>query len=159
MCIRDRPLVRTRHISAAVPDNFSSRWLYGRASSHIATTGEALRLQMLATLPIQPERISSVPTGVDTACFVPADAGQQAARRSELGLPADVPLVGIVATLRSWKGHRFLLEAFAQAAPASAHLLIVGDGPQRAALEALVDTLGLRQRILLVCLLYTSRCV
>ena len=144
------PLVRTRHISAAVPDNFASRWLYGRVSSHIATTGEALRQQMLATLPILPERISSVPTGVDTGLFVPADAGQKAARRRELGLAEDALLVGIVATLRSWKGHRFLLDAFAKASPDSAHLLIVGDGPQREALEALVDTLGLRQRVFLV---------
>lgn len=144
------PLVRTRHISAAVPDNFASRWLYGRASDYIATTGEALRQQMLATLPILPERISSVPTGVDTDYFVPADAELRSARRRALGLPESGLLTGIVATLRSWKGHRFLIEAFAQYAPPEAGLLIVGDGPQREALEALVDTLELRARVFLV---------
>ena len=38
------------------------------------------------------------------------------AARAALGLPADAPLIGIVATLRSWKGHRYLLEAFARLA-------------------------------------------
>src|SRR5687767_15743960 len=41
---------------------------------------------------------------------------------------------GIVATLRSWKGHRYLIEAL----PAGAHLVIVGDGPMRDVLEKMV---------------------
>ena len=58
-----------------------------------------------------------------------------------------MPLVGIIATLRSWKGHRYLIDAMQHLRNADAHLVIVGDGPQRAALEAQVDRLALRGRV------------
>lgn len=144
------PIVRTRHISAPLPDNAATRWLYASATSHIATTGEALREQLLTTLSVAPERIVSVPTGVDPARYHPVDAAGKIARRRQLGLPVDAPLVGIVATLRSWKGHRFLVEAFAVGLPSSAHLVIVGDGPQLEALMAQIAQLGLQDRVHLV---------
>ena len=62
----------------------------------------------------------------------------------------DAPLVGIVATLRSWKGHRFLVEAFAGDCHRSAHFVIVGDGPQLEALTAQIAQLGLQDRVHLV---------
>jgi len=52
-------------------------------------------------------------------------------------------LIGIIATLRSWKGHRHLVEAL----PSGATLVIVGDGPQREALETQVRTAGLQGRV------------
>lgn len=147
---RAPPIVRTRHISAPLADNAATRWLYSRATSYIATTGEALREQLLTTLSIAPERIVSVPTGVDATRYHPVDAAGKIERRRQLGLPEDKPLVGIVATLRSWKGHRFLVEAFARGVPPAAHLVIVGDGPQREALTVLVAQLGLQDRVHLV---------
>ena len=144
------PIVRTRHISAPLADNRATRWLYADATRYIATTGESLRAQLLETLHVAPERVVSVPTGVDALRYRPADADERAARRAQLGLPVGVPLVGIVATLRSWKGHRFLVEAFAGNVPAAAQLVIVGDGPQREALIAQVAELGLQDRVHLV---------
>jgi glycosyltransferase involved in cell wall biosynthesis len=79
---------------------------------------------------------------VDANRFRPGD--RQAAR-AKLGLPQDRPLVGIVATLRKWKGHRFLVEAVARL-PEQVGLVVVGDGPQRDALEALVDRHAMRAR-------------
>jgi glycosyltransferase involved in cell wall biosynthesis len=58
-------------------------------------------------------------------------------------------LIGIVATLRSWKGHRYLIDAFAQLQRADTHLVIVGDGPQRAALEELIVKEKLAGRVTL----------
>jgi len=89
------------------------------------------------------ERIDSVPTGSDASAFKPGDP---AIARAALKLPRDKTLVGIVATLRSWKGHRYLIEAAAQL-PESIGLVIVGDGPQREALEALVDKHSMRARV------------
>ena len=140
---RPFPIVRTRHISARVPRNRVSRWLYARAAAKVATTGEALRLQLIEDLGVEPERIASVPTGIDTARFVP---GSPAEVRARLGLPTDKKLVGIVATLRSWKGHRYLIEACASM-PAGVGLVIVGDGPQREALNALVAAHGIADRV------------
>ena len=138
------PIVRTRHISAAVPGNWPTRWLYGSASRHVVTTGEALRRQLIEVNGFHPGHVTSVPTGIDTQRFVPGD--RSAARRA-LGLPPGAVLIGIVATLRSWKGHRFLLEAFAGMAREDCLLVIVGDGPQRANIEAQAAQLKLGERM------------
>ena len=143
---RPPALVRTRHVSAAVPDNFPTRWLYQSATCRIVTTGERLREQLVRENGFRPASIISVPTGIDTARYVPADRAQAKAR---LGLDPAHACVGIVATLRSWKGHRYLLEAFAGLQRKDARLLIVGDGPGRDDLREQVKRLGLQQRVLM----------
>ena len=140
---RPAPVVRTRHISAPVPKNPASRWLYTRAASRVVTTGDAIRRQLVEDNGFPAERIESVPTGSDAGRFAPGDRG---AARALLGLPPEKFLVGIVATLRSWKGHRYLVDAMARL-PERTELVIVGDGPQRAALEAQIRELGLGARV------------
>jgi glycosyltransferase involved in cell wall biosynthesis len=137
-------LVRTRHVSIAVPNDRATRWLYRTASARVVTTGDALRAQLIRDNGLDPERVDSVPTGIDEAQFRPR---AQVDARRELALPLDVPLIGIVATLRSWKGHRFAVDAMAVLRHRDAQLLIVGDGPQRPAREAQVDALGQRERV------------
>jgi glycosyltransferase involved in cell wall biosynthesis len=141
MSARPVPLVRTRHISAPVPRNAATRWLYDRASAAIVTTGEKLREELVDINGFRHVPIRSVPTGIDPQRFQPADPAQA---RAELGL-APLFTVGIVATLRSWKGHRYLIDAIAQlrGQGRQVQLLIVGDGPQREALEQQVATAGL----------------
>ncbi|HEX3097681.1 MAG TPA: glycosyltransferase family 4 protein [Usitatibacter sp.] len=135
-------LVRTRHISAPAPGNAATRWLYTRAARRIVTTGEKLRAQVIAETGADPACVVSIPTGIDLARFRPGD---RRAARGDLGLAQEAPLVGIVATLRSWKGHRYLIEAMAGIPGAT--LAIVGDGPQRETLEALVRERGLADRV------------
>ena len=68
--------------------------------------------------------------------------------RAELGIPADRIVVGVVATLQDKKGHRVLLDAFARTPGLeSVWLMLVGDGPERASLEAYVATLGMTDRV------------
>src|SRR5258706_12990707 len=78
--------------------------------------------------------MTSIPTGIDLARFVPGDAH---AARPGLALP-DRPTLGIVATMRAWKGHSFLFDALASTRDAWAgwQVLVVGGGPDRAVLEA-----------------------
>ena len=66
--------------------------------------------------------------------------------RAKRGLPADATLLGIVATLRSWKGHEFLLRAMTSL-DKEVPLVIVGDGPMRGVLEGLIERLELRARV------------
>ena len=139
---RPYPIVRTRHISAPISKDPLTRWLYTRATSRIVTAGTALRRELIERNGFPAARIDSVPTGIDTERFRPGDRN---AARKALGLPVGKPLVGIVATLRSWKGHLYLIEAFA-GLPESVGLVIVGDGPMRPQLEARVDQLKLRHR-------------
>lgn len=138
-------LVRTRHVSISVPNDPATRWLYRTASARVVTTGEALRLQLIRDNGVDPARVVSVPTGIDTARL--RTKSRDEARR-ERAFAGDMPLIGIVATLRSWKGHRFLIDAMSKLRNRDARLFIVGDGPQRAALEAQVDRLRLRERVI-----------
>jgi glycosyltransferase involved in cell wall biosynthesis len=140
--IRDRPpIVRTRHVSTTVRNRIGTRWLYLHANAHIVTTGEAVKRKLARENRIPPERMTSIPTGIDLTRYVPGDASLARAR---LGLP-DRPALGIVATLRDWKGHVYLFDAIAgdRAAWADWQILVVGDGPDRALLEAHVARAGL----------------
>jgi glycosyltransferase involved in cell wall biosynthesis len=140
------PLVRTRHISSPVPRNWPTRWLYARATRHIVTTGEKLRQQLAVENGFDLSRMTSIPTGIDVGSFVPGD---KMAARKRLGLEPGGIVVGIVATLRSWKGHRYLVDAFSMLADVQARLLIVGDGPQRQNLKDQVIALGLGDRVVM----------
>ena len=135
-------LVRTRHISTPIPRHALNRWLYCSATAHVVTTGERLREQVMRETGLDATRVSSVPTGIDLAHFVPGDRLEARAR---LGLPADAFVIGIVATLRSWKGHRYLVEAVAGIP--GAMLAMVGDGPGADNLRAQVKALGIESRV------------
>ncbi|GAB4168743.1 MAG: glycosyltransferase family 4 protein [Rhodocyclaceae bacterium] len=139
------PLVRTRHISAPVPRNAASRWLYGSASAHVVTTGEALRETLIRDLGLAAQRVSSVPTGIDTVRFAPGD---RIAARRELGLAVDARWIGIIATLRSWKGHLDLLDALALLNREDVRLAMVGNGPMYDSLKTRIRELGLEERVL-----------
>lgn len=138
------PIIRLRHISAPVPRNLPTRWLYTQGCRHIVTTGDALRLQLIRDNHFPAARITSIPTGIDLKQFVPGNQGQV---RQGLGLSTERFIIGIVATLRSWKGHAYLLEAIASLNRRDLHLLIVGDGPQRDNLEKQVQALQLASNV------------
>lgn len=87
--------------------------------------------------------ISVIPNGVDLALF--QHGGRDRIRR-QLGID-DALVIGFVGSLKPWHGVSLLLEAFA-ALPDSHRLLIVGDGPERHALEARASILGLGGRAL-----------
>ncbi|MBI2961662.1 MAG: glycosyltransferase family 4 protein [Betaproteobacteria bacterium] len=141
------PIVRTRHISAPVTPAFGSRWLYGRAVAHLVTTGEVLRQTLVRELGLDASRVTSVPTGIDPSRFSP---GNKTEARHLVGLGAGGRYVGVLATLRSWKGHLFLLEAFAQLGLPDWTLVIVGDGPMGEPIRAKIAELGLGERVALV---------
>jgi glycosyltransferase involved in cell wall biosynthesis len=79
--------------------------------------------------------IRYVPNGIDLARFATDGSRRGGAQ----------PVIGTVAALREEKNVSRLVRAFATL-PAG-RLVIVGDGPQRAALEALAAALGVAQRV------------
>lgn len=143
---RSRPgIIRMRHLSMRVAKGPLNRWLYGAALDRLITTGAATRLTLINDLRLDPRSVVSIPTGTDISRFVPGDKKKA---RATLGLPADTPIIGIVAALRSWKGHRFLISALQDSRLAKATLVIVGDGEDRARLEAQAAKEGVSDRII-----------
>jgi len=119
-------IVRTRHISTQVHRNISSKWLYNHGCESIMTTSESIKSDLTQDKFVR-THITSVPTGIDTEIFIPGNKIQQ---RKLLKLPQKHFIFGIAATLRSWKGHSDLIEAFNLLNNPSCTLIIIGDGPQ-----------------------------
>lgn len=138
------PVVRTRHISAPVANSFANRWLYGKAAQHIVTTGESLRHELIDGLGLSPDRVQSIFTGINTKRYVPGD---KSAAREKLGLEKNCTWIGIVATLRSWKGHKYLLDSIKELNDPNIRLAIVGDGPQREKLQQRVIEHGMVKQV------------
>ncbi len=136
------PIVRTRHVSTPINNHFSTRWLYTKATAHIATTGEALRQQLHRDNGYPLESMTSVRTGIDLNYYAPHDRAQM---RLKLGIE-DRPTLGVLATLRDWKGHRDLLDALVilRVNFPDWRLIIIGDGPERERLNTRIAELGLQ---------------
>jgi teichuronic acid biosynthesis glycosyltransferase TuaC len=105
----------------------------------LITVSAALR-DALMRLGVARERVSVLRNGVDLDLFTPKD---REATRNELRL--DGPVMISVGHLIPDKGHQFVIEALPQLTGTS--LLIAGDGPMRAQLEALAVRLGVAARI------------
>lgn len=85
-------------------------------------------------------RVRYIPNGIDLARFAAAEPAQ---------FPGEGLVVGTVAALRPEKNLGRLLHACrAVAVRSPVRLVIVGDGPERAALESLVAELGLAGRVI-----------
>lgn len=129
------------HLRIAEPDPLLD-WMLSRLASRIIATSDAVRARV-RRWPEAYARSSVVPNGIDLEAFVPAK--DPASVRDALGLGPGARVVGSVGRLVRFKGHRYLLSAFARLReryPESG-LVIVGDGPERSRLEADARALGI----------------
>jgi glycosyltransferase involved in cell wall biosynthesis len=111
----------------------------GRAADGLLSVSGALRDEM-AGLGIPAERIRVHHTGIDLDRFHPVDRG---AAKAALGV--DGPLLITVGGLIERKGQAIAIAALAELPGAT--LLLVGGGPERAALERLARRLGVEARV------------
>ncbi len=145
-----RPLVRTRHIVQPVRPHALNRWLYGCATDRIVTVTEAIRRQLVAGGLATADRVVTMPGGVDVDRFRPdALPVRESGIRATLGLPRDVPIIGLVSGFRMMKGQETVVEAAARLAAEGRrfHVLLIGEGPFAARVRAQVEAAGLRDRI------------
>lgn len=108
----------------------------------------SVRLEKLATelWKLKPERIQRIPNGIDPTRFEAADGN--AALRAELGISQSSCIIGFMGHLRPVKNAARLLEAAAPLAEEhDLHLLIIGDGAERGALELLAAEPPLKGRV------------
>ena len=110
----------------------------GRTANGIFAVSQAVA-DTLTAAGLPQNKIHVVPNGIDAALFdAPADVADSAALRDGYGIPADAPLIVGVGRLSPEKGFDVLLDAFESIAPHSprTHLLLIGEGPERVALQA-----------------------
>jgi glycosyltransferase involved in cell wall biosynthesis len=104
-------------------------------SEHVAAF---LRVQRLAP----PDRIRVVPYGIDAASWEVDDAAR-AASRARFGLAPDDIVAGMAARLIPGKGHAMAFDALgiAHGKVPALRMLVAGDGPLRASLDARASSL------------------
>lgn len=91
------------------------------------------------------ERIVVIPNGINEAHF--ADAPDSETAKNTLGLAGKLVL-GFTGFVRDWHGVDCVVRWLATpSAPDNAFLLVVGDGPVRAELEALAAKLGIADKV------------
>jgi glycosyltransferase involved in cell wall biosynthesis len=141
-----RPLVRTRHIVQPIRPHALNRWLFGQATDLVVTVSEAIRRQCVAAGLLPDDRVVALPGGADGERFRPAQDGAALGRK--LGLPAGVPIVGLLSGFRVMKGHAVVVEAarILKASGRAFHLLFVGQGPFEPATREGIARAGLGDR-------------
>lgn len=116
------------------------RWITDRCDLVLATTSEAARVLREIGI-VRP--IEIIPLGVELERYCEP---QKHLSRRDVGVPEAVPLALYLGRLSPEKNARFLLEALARPELAQAHLLLVGDGLERNALESCARQLRLDGR-------------
>ena len=126
---------------------------YARAKM-VAAAEQAARLlsvsaalgRDMAAIGLPEDKITIHYTGLDRELFRPLDrAGCRAELARDFGVAEGGALLATVGALISRKGQRFVVEALAELP--DTQLVLVGTGPDRAALEELVRTRGLDGRV------------
>lgn len=127
----------------------ANRLSYSLAHRVLANGPSVARLVVDEGVPA--ERVRIVPNFLEESAFVSLTDAERDALLAELGVPPQAMLIGSISNLRPIKDHATLLRAFAllPAASKSAplHLILVGDGECRAALEADSRELGVQNRV------------
>ena len=102
------------------------------AGCPVAVPSRTLQRIATDTWRLPSRHIQYIPNGVDLSRFAPGSSP-----------PRTPPIIGTVAVLRTEKNVARLLRAFALLPSGSARLLVIGDGPERNALERLAAALGI----------------
>jgi PEP-CTERM/exosortase A-associated glycosyltransferase len=115
-------------------------------ADHVTTICEGLRGEIVAR-GIPGDRVTVIPNAVDTAAFR-FGAAPDPALKARLGLE-DATVVGFAGSFYGYEGLDLLIEACAGLLPRhpSLRVLLVGGGPQEAALRSQAAALGLGERV------------
>jgi glycosyltransferase involved in cell wall biosynthesis len=140
-------IIRTRHLSTPVSNGFLSRIVYQYLPHLIITTGKSIKETLVNTNRFPENKIISVPTGVDLDAFSPR--GADSVLFSEVDVRSGEIIIGIIAALRSWKGHDYLFEAIRILLEKGRNvkLLIAGDGPRYNHLVDKAASIGIQDSV------------
>lgn len=167
-------IIRTRHLSTPISRSVLSRLIYDKLPDAVITTGGEIRERMIHHNGFDGSKIFSIPTGVDLERFNP-----EKVKPAQLKNPTHLPNkshpslppftkggqggikdgkqggffpIGMIGVLRSWKGHRYLIDAvpaILKAVPDS-FFYIAGDGPQFQNIKDMIKDSSLEDKVLML---------
>jgi glycosyltransferase involved in cell wall biosynthesis len=123
---------------------FVDREIIARGADAFVAVSREDQRRMIEIEGIDASRTRFLPIGI-----LPSPPPTGGDIRAELGIEPSAPVIGIVGLLRPQKAHQVLLRAVAELVGdwPDIQLLIVGDGPERAALEQLIGELHLQENV------------
>jgi glycosyltransferase involved in cell wall biosynthesis len=141
--------LRTKHVASvhsahSIQHNIT-HWLRNRfGTDRFIADADAVRNVLVAEDKVRADRITVIPIGVEN---FPKDQERtwRQRTRSSWGVAEGTCVIGNVARLVPFKGHRYLIEAIANVVAASRSVLcvVVGDGELQTTLQTQSRTLGL----------------
>jgi glycosyltransferase involved in cell wall biosynthesis len=152
------PRTSIRHLGGLVPG--LGLWWYravvlwylrSALSSRVVCVSEATRRQMMRQYGLPSAKLVTIHNGIDAERFRP-DSACRAAQRQAWGIGEGALVFGTVARLSSEKGLDDAIRAFAglrsRQPERDAYLVLVGEGREKARLQAQTRTAGLAGRVL-----------
>jgi len=131
--------IRTRHLSNPISSSRTN--FINELADYIFTTGESVRDDMIKFNRIMPNKIKSVPTGIDSSVFDPEKYNRDFFRQ-QFNLKDDEIAIGIVAVLRQFKRHDLFLEMAKNLVETNLdkrlRFFIAGEGANREKIEGLI---------------------
>jgi len=126
-------------------DNIAMKW-----AAKVITVSHVVEDDLVENQGVVRDKIVTIVNGVDLNRFSMIDKKASIKIRSEFGIDAGMHVVGMIAQLSYWKGVAYFLSAIPSILSRCkyARFLIIGDGPERANLEALAERLGISQQVI-----------
>lgn len=139
--------IRTRHLSN--PISPSKLNFINEVADFIITTGESVKENMIKYNRIKPEKIISIPTGIDENIFNPTLYSKKR-ERNNLNIQEHEIAIGIIAVIRAFKRHDLFIEAAEVLSKKHNNLkfFIAGDGPRKEKMETTVKEKKLQNDII-----------
>ncbi len=138
--------IRTRHLSNAIRS--SKLNFINRLADYVMTTGESVRKAMIQDNQIDPNKIKSVPTGIDDTLFDPSKY-DKSEERKKLGIKENEIAIGILAVLRGFKRHDIFLEMAKKISLKYPEVtfLIAGGGPREEEITKAIVSMALTKKV------------
>jgi L-malate glycosyltransferase len=126
----------------------ANRWLL-KAGDRVSAVGRFVAEALVENEGIARERVRVIHNGIDPDAFPTVDSTRRAEARGLMGVDEDTPVVMQVARFHPVKDHHTAIRAFAGVVERmpGARLCLIGDGPERQAIEAHAAELGIYEQV------------
>ncbi|MFH1552775.1 MAG: glycosyltransferase family 4 protein [Candidatus Omnitrophota bacterium] len=126
-----------------------SRRLFPCWGEKVIAISSSVRRHLVEDFHVQPERVALIYTGIELDRYLSESEAKDHDLMRTIGLAEDALVVGAISRLSSVKGLKYLVSAFKDAATCDGNmrLLIVGEGPEKDALEKQILALGIADKV------------